>query len=225
MSRRRKWAIGAVIVFVLLVLVGACAGDPEDDPPQGTAPTTSTEAAASPTTTEASDPFAEKRAEMRAAVANQEWDDAITLAAYIGDDDARNRYRRSAARRLVARARAAERAGRYSTATRLARRSRSDYGAKVSKGSADIIHRAEAALTRQRAARRAAAQAKAEARRVAREQRRAERAAKEAADEASEAADDYDAPDEDYDAPSSGGRAGCNPATARDGDGDGVVCE
>lgn len=39
----------------------------------------------------------------------------------------------------------------------------------------------------------------------------------------SSAHDDYNTPSRDT--PSSGGRPGCNPATARDGDGDGIVCE
>lgn len=227
LSRGKKWAIGAAIVVVLLLIIGSCSGDPDDR--QGSAADTGTTTQAAsppPTTTEAADPFAEKRAELREAVADEEWDDAISLAAYIGDDKARDRYRRSAARRLVARAAAAGRAGRHSTARRLARRSRSDYGTKASAGSAAVIQRAEAGLAQQRAVRRAAAEAK----RVAREQRRAQRAAAKAAADAAEAAEAYDVPEEEYDAPdsgssSSGGRAGCNPATARDGDGDGIVCE
>jgi hypothetical protein len=225
-STPARWAAGIAAAFVVLVLIGALAGRGGDTGSNTTAGDATTETslvddaptgAESPTTTEESGPT---RRDAVAAAEDGDLDQAISLAARIDDDQLRDRYKRRAALAVIRRAKSAYAKGRYVTAMRLARRARADYGSAAREAPA-IRREATAARTTQLAVARAEKQAAADRRAAARDAKRAAATAAAAAEAAPEPE-----PEPDYDVPdSSGGRAGCNPATARDGDGDGKVCE
>ena len=148
-NRRTKITVGVTVaILALLLVLGSCGSN--DDPPTADAPattsTSTTTAEQDETTTTAADPFAAQRVAMRDAVDDEDWDKAISLADEIGDTDARRRYRRSAARRLLVRARSYERRGRAKTANRLARRARSTYGAQAAAGSTRLIGTTQATI-------------------------------------------------------------------------------
>jgi hypothetical protein len=225
-STAAKWAAGIAAAFVVLVLIGALVGggDTGSDRPAADATTetslvadATTEVEPPTTTTEEAGPT---RRDVLAAADDGDLDQAIFLATQIDDDQLRDRYKRRAALAVIRRARSAFRKGRYVTAGRLARRARADYGSAAREAPA-IRREAAAARATQLAVARAEEQAAADRRAAARDAKRAAAAAAAAAEAAPEPE-----PEPDYDVPeSSGGRAGCNPATARDGDGDGKVCE
>lgn len=217
----------AVAIVILLLLLASCGGDEEESAAGSNG---STEVAVT-TTTDVTpvDPDAEQRVEARAAERAEDYDDAVQIYVDLHDSDSANRVRRVAASTLLDRARAAYSDGRFKTAERQARAAIRRYGVANAKGAKTIRNRAAAKRRLSEARARARVEARKVAQGQAREQRRIEREQARAAAEAAEAAaeaESYESYDEpSYDAPSSGGRAGCNPATARDGDGDGIVCE
>jgi outer membrane protein assembly factor BamD (BamD/ComL family) len=230
-KRNRGIAAGILALVVLLLLIASCGGS-DDSTPDEDAQTLAPATTAAETTESASppDPVAEQRQQAVLAEAEKRYDDAIALYVELDDEDNADRVKRKAAKVMIRRARSAYRAGKYVTAERRADAAIRRYGRSNSAGATRISNDSSAALRAREEQRKQAARARADARRAAREQRRAAQQAADAAEAAAEAEsydtesyDDYDEPP--YDAPSSGGRAGCNPATARDGDGDGVVCE
>ncbi|CAB4897029.1 unannotated protein [freshwater metagenome] len=236
-GRTGKRVLAGVAALILLILViGAVSGNDQDERPTGeqnaaALESTSTDAA-EVVPTETTETTEDPRGVAEAAEERGDYDEAIAAYVALGEDDDANRVRRVAALVVLRRARSAYRDGRYVTARRQARSAIRRYGTQAT-GATRIKNQSTRRIDAA-AARRAA---RAEARRVAAAQRRAvarqARADRVAARRAQEAADAAAAatPEPEYAEPdsgggvSSGGRAGCNPATARDGDGDGIVCE
>jgi chemotaxis protein histidine kinase CheA len=236
LGRTGKRVLAGIAAFVVLILViGALGGGGDPEPAEESAAVaestqTETETEAPQATTDATP--VDQAAEAAAAEDDGDYEEAIALFVAAGDDDEANRVRNIAALALVRQARSSYRDAKYKTARRQAERAIASYGSRA-KGATRIRNQSRSqlrAISARRAqaaeARRVAAAERRAARSAARAQARADEAAAQAAQDAADAAEA--APEPDYDSgggSSSGGRAGCNPATARDGDGDGIVCE
>lgn len=207
---KRRWAIAAGAVLLLLMIAGALGdgeptrgGDPEGTPRAQAAPADE----APP-----SEPAPATLEDAAVLVDAADYRAALDVAATLGDEE-RDRVRRKISRHLAKRARAALRSGSRATARRLLRRSSgfpSTPEAAAARADLEAADARAAYRAEQRRIRRAAAR---EAARAA----AAERAAAEEA--AAAAAEEYDAPAVDA------GGSSTNWCGKRDGDGDGIYCE